>query len=159
MATAKNITVSFVPGIGYNPGDYAVLYGNGGEGVIDWNTPISEHLDLFPGGAGIYGWLQTPWLESPWLEPFSMGTAGWLQELWLAGPWLLGFTVISASVKAAACGLYKFAFACYDSLGNQHEGVPEEISVDVHVAPSAPAGLKKHSYNKDADILILDVNE
>ena len=55
-----------------------------------------------------------------------------------------------------SCGAYKFGFACYDKLGNLHEGAPEEATVDVHIAPAAPTGLKKNSYDKDTNILVLD---
>jgi hypothetical protein len=46
--------------------------------------------------------------------------------------------------------------ACYDELGNLHEGSPEEITVHVHITPDAPDGLTKYSYNKTTDGLVLN---
>lgn len=62
--------------------------------------------------------------------------------------------MIQAGHEVGNCGDYKFAFACYDRLGNQHKGTPEEATAVVHIAPT---GLKKNSYNKDTDVLVLDV--
>jgi transposase-like protein len=63
---------------------------------------------------------------------------------------------ICAEHKVVCCGAYKFGFACYDAAGNQHAGTPRQVTVDVHIAPEKPTGLKKNSYNKTTDVLVLD---
>lgn len=154
---SAKVTIKFVVPAGYQQGDYARLHGNSGSGEIDWDTPVlQEKFDLFPSGAGIFGWGHAPWGHSPWGHPFSMRTLGWGHLPWGKFPWGHGTAVITAEVDIFECGAYKFAFACYDSLGNIHEGTPEEVTLHIHIAPPVPTGLKKVSYNKDADVLILE---
>jgi hypothetical protein len=154
---AAIITIRFCVPPGHEAGDYARLHGNGGSGAIDWDNPISNQIfDLFPKGAGIYGYGHAPWGHSRWGHAHSMGTAGWGHMPWGHFPWGHGTAVITAQYRATECGEYKFAFKCYDELGNAHEGTPDEVTVDVHIAPPAPTGLKKVSYDKATDFLILE---
>ena len=66
-----------------------------------------------------------------------------------------GIEEIGIVLPVITCGEYKFALQVYDSLGNPNTGSPQELEADIHIAPAAPAGLKKVSYDKDIDILIL----
>jgi len=151
------VAIQFVVPTGYAEGDYAQLHGNGGSGAIDWETPLSaESYDLFPGGAGIYGWGLAPWGEFRWGHGHSMRTAGWGALPWGRFPWGHGTGVIEARHVVHTCGDYKFGLACYDAAGNIHEGSAQEIAVPVHIAPTAPEGLIKNSYNKETDVLVLD---
>ena len=86
-----------------------------------------------------------------------MRAPGWGHLPWGHFPWGCGTALIQAKHRVDRCGDYNFAFACYDALGNLHEGTPEEATVVVHIAPPAPPGLKKNSYDKDTDVLVLDV--
>jgi len=152
------ITIQFAVPVGYEDGDYARLHGDGASGTIDWNNPINNNIyPLFPDGAGIFGWGRCPWGHFPWSRAHSLRADGWAHLPWGRFPWGHGTAIITAVYEVDVCGKYKFGFACYDKLGNIHEGTPEQVEVDVHVAPPAPSGLKKNSYNKDTDILILDV--
>jgi hypothetical protein len=154
---STKITISFCVPTGHQPGDYARLHGDNGSGVIGWDAPLDNTVyDLFPNGSGIYGWGYAPWGEFPWGRPFSVRTSGWSYQPWGYSPWGYGAAVVVATYVVDSCGTYKFGFACYDSLGNLHEGVPEEISVIVHTAPPAPTGLKKISYDPDTDVLVLE---
>lgn len=113
------ITISFTVGLSYRPGDYAMLHGNGGAGDIDWNNPLTdEKFDLFPDGAGIYGWGHLPWGHFPWGHGMARRTAGWGHLPWGHFPWGHSAVVIKAQVEVSACGAYKFGFACYDAAGN-----------------------------------------
>lgn len=151
------IIIKFIVPVGYEDGDYAYLHGNGGSGDIDWDSPlINERFDLFPNGAGIYGFGHAPWGHFRWGHCHSKRTAGWGHLPWGHFSWGHGTAVIMAQVRVESCGEYKFGFACYDSLGNVHQGAPEEALVSVHIHPPAPTGLKKNIYDKDTDILILD---
>jgi len=151
------ITIQWSVPVGYDAGDYAMLCGNNGEGDIDWDNPLTnQRFELFPAGAGIYGWGHAPWGHHRWGHPHSMRTAGWGHLSWGHFPWGLGTAIITANHTVTACGDYKFGFACYDKLGNPHEGEPEEASLEIHIAPPAPTGLTKNSYDKDTDILILN---
>ena len=151
------ITIEFVVPVGYEESDYAYLHGNGGSGNIDWNNPLLEYIfELFPNGAGIYGWGYAPWGHFRWGRAHSQRAAGWGHLPWGKFPWGHGTTVITATYQVNSCGQYKFGFACYDRLGNLHEGTPEEVTVHIHIAPPVPAGLKKNSYNKDTDVLVLN---
>jgi len=142
--------------VGHQEGDYAILHGNGGSGDIDWDTPLSnEAFELFPRGAGLHGWGYMPWGYFPWGYGYSTGPLGWGYLPWGYFPWGYGCNVIVTTVTVEGCGEYKFGFACYDKFGNVHEGSPEEETVVIHIAPAAPAGLKKVSYNKDTDVLVL----
>ena len=150
------ITIQWVVVGGYLPGDYARLHGNSGSGDINWDTPLINNIfELFPRGAGIYGFGLAPWGHFLWGHAFSMRTLGWGHLPWGKFPWGYGTIVIKAIYIATDCGAYKFAFACYDALGNLHEGTPDEVTVHVHIAPPAPTGLKKVSYDKGTDVLVL----
>ena len=139
-------------------GDYAILYGNGGDGEIDWVNPLlnGRKFDLFPMGGGIYGWGHAPWGHFPWGHALSMRTLGWGHLPWGHFPWGHGTALISTEVPIVVCGDYKFAFVAFDSLGNANVGDPQEISLTIHTAPPMPTGLTKYSYNKDTDVLILN---
>lgn len=131
------ITLQFVVPAGFRKGDYAKLFWDAGGGTIDYNTPVDNRIyELFPAGAGIYGYGHAPWGHFPW----GFGSAQ-----------------ITATHKVAECGTYKYAFKVYDSAGNPQSGDPQEISVTVDTAPAKPAGLKKQSYNKATDALTLEV--
>ena len=152
------VTIEFVVPVGYLSGDYARLVGNGGSGEIDWNSPLTEEVfDLFPNGAGIYGYGHAPWGHFRWGHAHSMRAAGYGHLPWGKFPWGYGTAVVKAKYEVSVCGDYKFGLACYDGIDNVHEGIPGEVTVNVHIAPASPVGLKKNSYNKATDILILDV--
>jgi len=149
------VTLGFVVPVGYEQGDYAVLHSNNGSGNIDWDTPLSTY-DLFPNSAGIFGFGHAPFGHFRFGHSHSMCTAGWGHLPFGHFPFGHGSAVITAKHMIYDCGEYKFAFACYDKLGNLHEGTPETATIYMHVAPDVPVGLKKHSYNKNTDILLLD---
>ena len=155
---SATVTINFTVGVDYQLGDYVKLCGNGGCGNIDWDNPLTDEIyDLFPNGAGIYGFGYAPWGNFRWGQCHSVRTAGWGNLLWGNFPWGHGTTIIEASYSIDDCGDYKFAFTCYDQLGNLHQGSPEETTLYIHIAPAAPTPLAKNSYNKTTDILILDV--
>ncbi|MHC4498039.1 MAG: hypothetical protein ACYS21_02870 [Planctomycetota bacterium] len=150
------ITIDFVVPVGYQAGDYARLHGNGGSGSIDWNNPLSSEIfELFPRGIGICGWGRAPWGHFRWGRAHSMRTLGWGHLPWGRFPWGRGTAWIKAQHKVETCGEYKFGFASYDKAGNPHQGTPDEVTVHVHIAPAAPTGLTKVSYNKETDVLVL----
>ena len=152
------VTIEFTVPVGNEDGDYARLHGNNGTGAINWNTPLSDDIySLFPKGAGIFGFGRAPWGHFFWGHAHSMRTPGWGHLPWGHFPWAHGSAVIKAVHEVNSCGDYKFGFACYDKAGNLYEDTAEEVTVNVHTAPPAPTGLKKNSYNKTTDILILDV--
>lgn len=152
-----NITIEFAVPIGYEQGDYAVLHGSGGSGPIDWDSPLSNAIyDLFPNGAGIYGFGHAPWGRFRWGRAHSMRCPGWGNLPWGHFPWGYGTALISALYKGDYCGDYKFGFACCDAAGNLHEGTPQEITVVVHIAPPVPGRLVKNSYDKNTGVLVLD---
>ena len=151
------ITVRFIIPMGYQPGDYALLHGNGGSGEIDWESPLSQQIyDLFPNGSGIYGFALAPFGGFRFGEPAPMRVPGFGYIDFGLAPFGLSTAVVEARCEVSACGDYKFGLACYDELGNAHEGTPEEAEVEVHIAPDAPTGLIKSSYDKETDVLILD---
>jgi len=150
------VNVSFIVGIGYLPGDYAVLFGNGGIGEIDYDTPLSGELPLYPSGAGIYGFGRAPFGRSNWGRAFSMKAPGFGHLPFGRYPFGHGTAIVQAAHEVFDCGAYKFAFGCFDEWGNVHSGTPEEVSADIHIAPDVPAGLTRVSYNKTTDVLILN---
>lgn len=154
---AAVITIQFIVPVGYYPTDYAQLHGNGGSGAIDWDAPLNNRsYDLFPGGAGIYGWGHAPWGHFRWGHGLSLLTRGWGHLPWGHYPWGHGTGVIEAQVKVNYCGDYKFALACYSESGNVHEGSPQELAVPIHIAPPVPTGLAKESYDKGTGVLVLN---
>lgn len=151
------ITIQYVVDLGYRLGDYAQLHSNNADRDIDWNDPVDDTIyELFPNAAGIYGWGSAEWGNFRWGRAHSERTPGWGQMPWGLSPWGYGTSVITAVHEVSVCGKYKFGFACYDQFGNLHEGTPEEAEIEIHFAPDAPTGLKKDSYNKTTDVLILD---
>lgn len=156
---SAKVTLQFTVPPGHQKGDYARLYSNGGSGEINWAVPVSnEKFDLFPGGAGLYGWGFAPWGHFRWGNAHSMRTPGWGYLPWGKFPWGHGTTTIMATHKVNDCGQYKYAFGCYDKIDNLHEGTPEEVELFIHIAPAAPASLKKgsHDYDITTGILTLD---
>jgi len=152
------VTIQHVVPAGYTPDDYLLLHGNGGEGDIDWNDPVSpEKHSLFPDGAGIYGFGHAPFGHHRFGHGHSMRTAGFGHLPFGHHPFGHGTAIIIAKVEVDACGHHKFAFAAYDKAGNLHVGTPDEVITYIHLPPAAPGRLKKNSYNKDTDILVLDV--
>ena len=152
------VTISFVVPAGYAPGDYARLHGNGGSGDVDWETPLSEtQYDLFPDGAGLYGFGNAPFGGHRFGRGHAMRCAGFGHIPFGKGPFGHGTGIVDAACEVTECGDYKFGLACYDELGNAHSGSPEETEVEIHITPDSPAGLTKNSYDKDTDVLVLDV--
>ncbi len=136
----------------------ARLHGNGGSGDIDWVNPVSNEIfDLFPDGAGIYGYGHAPYGHHRFGHSHSMRTPGYGHVPYGHHPYGHGAVVISADVEVDECGAYKFGFACYDEARNPHAGTPDEETVHIHIAPAAPDGLKLNAYNKTTDVLTLDV--
>ena len=156
MSTAR-VTIQFVVPIDYVAGDYAQLFGNGGSGDIDWETPLlTKKFDLYPDGAGIYGWGHAPWGHSRWGKAHSSKTPGWGHLPWGSVPFGHGTSIITISYNVTTCGDYKFSLGCFDYLGNQHSGDPEVETLYIHIAPDTPTGLTKLSYDKATDVLILN---
>jgi hypothetical protein len=157
---SARITLQFAVPTGHLLGDYALLYGNSGSGEIDWDNPLlnSRKFDLFPNGSGIYGFGDAPFGDHPFGDAFSMRTLGFGFEPFGFSPFGYGTAVIETIIVVDTCGTYKYAFTCFDSLGNPAEGEPEEITVSVHTAPPAPSGLKKVSYDPDTDVLVLEAS-
>jgi hypothetical protein len=153
---SAKINLNFVVNIGYIIGDYAQLCGNGGEGEIDWVEPLTvEKFDLFPAGQGIFGLFKSPCFTTKCYSLYSTGPEGCYSLPCYKGPVYLGSALIESSVIVDNCGDYKFGFAVYDEAGNDHEGSPDEAILYIHIAPPAPTGLKKYSYDKETDVLIL----
>jgi len=86
-----------------------------------------------------------------------MRTPGFGHLPWGHFPWGYGTAVIRAKCKVRQCGEYKLAFGCHDSVGNMHEGTPDQATLYIHIKLARPTGLKKNEYNKTTGILILDV--
>jgi len=155
---SAKVTIIWAVPLGYKAGDYARLCGNSGEGDIDYDTPLTnESFDLFENGAGIYGWYAQPWYKFGWYHGYSSRCGGWYYQPWHKFPWYYGTHVVRAEYTVGECGNYRFALKLFDGLGNPHTGLPEELAAAIHIAPLIPAGLKKNSYNKDTDVLVLDV--
>jgi hypothetical protein len=154
---SAKVTITWSVPSGYLPGDYAQLYGNGGNGSIDYDTPLSnDRYELFPAGGGIYGWYHQSWYQFSWYHGYSMRCPGWGHQSWYHFPWYYGSNVITVQYDVSGCGDYKFALRIFDRAGNPNEGSPQELEAAIHIAPPAPSGLKGKSYDKDTDILILE---
>jgi len=151
------ITVDFVVPLGYAPGDYAILHTSGGSGDIDWNSPASSaRHELFPQGAGVYGFGHAPFGHHRFGCCHSMRTPGFGRLPFGRNPFGHGTSVVRVNYKVSTCGYYRLGLACYDAVGNLHDGDPGEAAVNVHVPPPSPAGLTKNSYNKATGVLTLD---
>lgn len=151
------VTIQFVVPAGHREGDYAKLHSNGGSGDIDWNSPVDNNIyPLFPQAKGIAGFGHAPFGNHRFGKAHSTGPLGFGQLPFGNHPFGLGTALVTATDEVTECGSYKYGFACYDEFGNQHEGTPEEAELNIHMAPEAPEGLKKKSYNKTNDVLILE---
>jgi len=154
---SAKITILWAVPSGYQPGDYARLYGNGGSGDIDYDNPITNNtFQLYPNNGGLLGWYHLPWYHFPWYHGAASRCNGWYHLPWYHFPWYHGTTVLAIERTVEFCGNYKFAFKISDKLGNEDVGTPEILTATIHVAPPAPTGLKKGTYDKDADVLILE---
>lgn len=154
---SARITISHTVNYGHLPGDYARLHGNGGNGNIDWVDPVNgSKIDLFPGGSGNYGFGHAPWGHFSFGHAFGSRTTGFGHLPWGHFPFGHGSVEVDVSDEVHQCGEYKYALACYDLVGNLHEGTPDEITLHIHIASNAPTALKKGTYDKATDVLILD---
>ncbi len=154
---AALITIQFCTPAGYQPGDYAYLYGNGGAGEINWDTPVDNTIyDLFPRGAGIYGFGHAPFGHHRFGKGVSLRTAGFGHLPFGKHPFGHGTAIITTQARVEDCGSYKFGFKVFDKYGNAQEGTSQVVTADIHIPPVVPGGLKKVSYDKDTDILILE---
>jgi hypothetical protein len=154
---SAKITIIWAVPAGYQPGDYARLYGNGGGGDINYDVPLTnERFELFQDGGGLYGWGHTPWGHTPWGKAWATKVPGWGHLPWGHSPWGHGTTLIKVEYLVEQCGEYKFAFKIFDKLGNENTGSPQEVTAEVHIAPPPPTGLKKVSYNKTSQVLVLE---
>ncbi len=154
----KIVTIQYVVPAGYQPGDYAMLHGNGGSGDIDWETPLTaRRYPLYPNGTGYLGFGLAPFGNFAFGSGHSSGSVGFGLVPFGNGPFGRATAVIEATQLVTECGDYKYGFACYDKAGNVHVGEPEEVTVEVHTAPPKPTGLVKESYNKTTDVLVLSV--
>ena len=127
MAKAK-ITLEVTAPLTYAAGDYAYFYGNGGSGSIDYSKPLAAKIEL---AAPANDFARYPWRSQAWPD-------------------------ITLTVTASICGNYKFALKCFDALGNPQPAAVEELTVPIHIAPAAPSGLKKNSYDPVTGVLALD---
>ena len=144
---SAKITIRWAVPAGYNLGDYAMLFWNEGSGDIDYTKPlVNSKFPLFPNNGGYLGWYHTPWYHFPWDHGQSSRCSGWYHLPWYHFPWYHGTTVISHNITVDFCGDYKFAFKIFDKLGNENTGTPQEVTASVHIAPPAPTGLKKGTY-------------
>lgn len=156
MSTAV-VTIDLVVPSGYAPEDYAKLFANSGSGDIDWDNPANNRIyDLFPGGAGIYGFGRAPFGHFRFGHGHSMRAAGFGHLPFGKFPFGHGTGWIRITKELTDCGAYKYAFIAYDEHGNEHTGTPGEATISAHFAPDAPTGLKPVSYNKDTDVLVLE---
>jgi hypothetical protein len=152
------VTIQWAVPPGYRLGDYARLHSNGGAGDIDWDDPVdAAQYELFPHGGGLFGWGHAPWGHFPWAHAWSSRCRGWGHLPWGHFPWGHGTTLIQTQTTVITCGNYRFGLKTYDAAGNAHAGTPDEVEMAIHITPAQPAGLKFSSYNKDTDILVLEV--
>jgi len=157
--TPGQVTVKFAVPLGHEPGDYALLYSNNGSGAIDWDTPFSaKQIPLFPNGAGNYGFGYSPFGYGPFGLPWGKNlTRGFGDTPFGYSPFGFGADLITERLEISDCGNWLFGVTCFDALGNEHTGTPNQVSATVHVAPPRPAALQKDSYDADTDILTLTV--
>ena len=156
---SAKVSILWVVPLGYDAGDYALLCGNDGAGDIDYDSPLSaQRYELFPDGAGIYTMYKTPSYQSPCYYPWATRASGCYYQPCYQSPCYYGTAVIEVEVEMTECGEYEFALKVFDSIGNANTGTPDELAATIHIAPDAPdIGLKKNSYDKATDILVLDV--
>lgn len=144
---SARITILWSVPPGYQPGDYARLYGNNGSGDIDYDSPLTNNkFDLFPQRGGLLGWYHMPWYHFPWYYGQASRCSGWYHLPWYHFPWYYGAALLKHEMLVDFCGDYKFAFKVFDKCGNENTGTPEEVEISVHIAPPAPTGLKKGTY-------------
>jgi hypothetical protein len=154
------ITIQLIVPLTAIPGDYAMLYANGGDGAMDWDSPVdSERLDLFPGGNGILGFGLAPFGLHSFGLPLSVGTQGFGLAPFGLHPFGLGATVITKQVSVADCGDWLFGFKTFDAAGNPNTGTPGSASAAVHITPAAPLGLTTVSYDPTTGNLTLAVDD
>ena len=156
--TKKRVTLQFPVPAGYSPGDYCRLFGNGGSGDIDFDTPLNNFIyPTHPNHRGLMGYGNAPYGAYPYGSIAAVDVLGYGCAPYGAYPYGLGCIVIEAVIEVDDCGYYKFAFGAFDAAGNAHAGDPAETAREIHVAPEAPAGLKAESYNTETDQLTVSV--
>jgi hypothetical protein len=145
---SAEITIVLAVPLGHRPGDYARLHGNGGSGGIDYDVPIdNRYYDLFPNGAGLYGFGHAPFGHHRFGHAYTKLTNGFGHLPFGHFPFGHNTGKVAASVHVDYCGFYKFTLVCYDQYDNLNTGTPQEVSVNIHTKPPSPTGLEKNSYS------------
>jgi len=123
----------------YEEGDYAQLHSNNGSGAVDWtNAHDGRRIENIHDATlwTSYGWGHGTWGHFPW------------------GAGQIEFDILC---RVAVVGLWIWGLGTYDKLGNQHTGVPAEISYYVCLTPEVPSALKGTAYNAVTNTLTLEV--
>lgn len=155
---SAKITVQFAVPVGYRKGDYCLLYGNDGlGGDVDFDNPlVDSYYDLFPNGAGIYGFGLAPFGHHRFGRGYSMQCDGFGSLPFGRHPFGHGTGIVQADCEVESCGRYKFGVKCFDRLGNPHTDTPVEVDLELHIAPPPVVGLKKNSYIPDSSIIFVE---
>jgi len=152
---SAKITISFCVPAGYQPGDYAMLFGMG-----SYDSPLlgGRKFELFPNGAGIYGFGHAPFGHHRFGKGTSLRASGFGFGHLPFGKHPFGHAtaLVTTSVTVDACGSCDLSFIVYDKLGNRQRGSMAMSLTEVHTAPPAPTGLKKVSYDPDTKVLVLE---
>ena len=154
---SAEVTIRFIVPAGYAPGDYARLHGDGGGGELDWDTPLDNFDSQLFADGGICGWGLAPWGRHRFGHGHSDSSSGFGHLPFGRYPFGHGTSVVYLRETVYYCGDYKYALACYDASGNIHEGSAQELEVPIHTPPPIPTGLLKSSYDKETDVLVLEV--
>jgi len=131
----------------------AVIYGDGGEGSINYDEPIAT-VDIWEGPADKWGW----GLDGFGAGDFGYsgaGAVGWGKGSFGEGEFGFDADIQSFESEPLAAGRYKFAVRISDTRGNLGEDITEhEIGIDP--LPRAP-NLAIESYDPTSDRLLLNI--
>jgi hypothetical protein len=132
-----------------------VLVGDAGTGTLDTATPLSDHLPIFAGGAGVYGKGGGPKGGGPKGGGFGKRLPGKGGGPKGGGPKGFGCVPVQASVEITECGTYQFALLAYDAAGNCKTDTPDIQTETIHVTPAAPDPFTRHTVADGVLTLIL----
>ena len=132
----RTISITFEASV-YVTGDYCNVHSNGGSGSVVYE---SQHN------------------PQDYMLGLEQNTAGWgLFEWGTQGAWGTGYSPMSLTVIVTVPGSWTFAIVAYDKYDNQDSGIPDEETIYACLTPVQPSELSQASYDKDTDILTLNI--
>ena len=147
MRAKSALRLSWLAGSDMPIDGYYIVYGNGGEGEIDYATPLSPRLAAWPDCVG-FG-------EED--DSLGYGLDGYGLEAYGFGDGRLILASLSSIPDSDPDGTWEFAVLAYDAAGNVISPAPVLAGIVLAGVPRPPTRLEPRGYDEETDTLTLRI--